>query len=354
MILTLYEPFRHWSETGSVYILSDPHFGDSDCKLMDPGWIEPEEQVSRINAMVMKNDTFVCLGDVGDASFVKQIKAGKKILLLGNHDKKKDYKGLFDEIYDGPLLIAEKILLSHEPVYGLPWCLNIHGHDHSNMESYKEGCKHLNLAANVCGYTPVSLGKLIKGGILSDVTSIHRITINDRVIEKKEKLKMKIRKSRCEDISEIMNIISIAKEYMIAHGNPTQWGADYPGEEVLKSDIMNNNSYVITDNERIVGIFTFIMGDEPTYQIIKNGEWHYDKVYGTIHRLASNGISKGVARACFEYCQNLIDYIRIDTHKDNISMQKAIENFGFRMCGNIYVEDGSERIAHDKIRGQVS
>lgn len=83
--------------------------------------------------------TFVCLGDVGDASFVKQIRARKKILLLGNHDKKKDYKRLFDEIYDGPLLIAKKILLSHEPIYGLPWCLNIHGHDHSNIEPYKEG-----------------------------------------------------------------------------------------------------------------------------------------------------------------------------------------------------------------------
>ena len=58
MILTLYEPFRHGSETGSVYILSDPHFGDSDCKLMDPVWIKPEEQVARINALVMKNDTF--------------------------------------------------------------------------------------------------------------------------------------------------------------------------------------------------------------------------------------------------------------------------------------------------------
>lgn len=23
--MTLYEPFRHWSETGSVYILSDPY-----------------------------------------------------------------------------------------------------------------------------------------------------------------------------------------------------------------------------------------------------------------------------------------------------------------------------------------
>lgn len=186
MILTLYEPFRQWSKNGSVYILSDLHFGDSDCKLMNPDWIEPEEQVDRINALVMKNDSFVCLGDVGDPSYVKQIRARKKILLLGNHDKKKDYKGLFDEIYEGPLLVAEKILLSHEPVHGLPWCLNIHGHDHNGIEPYKEDYKHLNLAANVCDYTPVSLGKLIKDGILSDIRSIHRMTI-DRATEKKEK-----------------------------------------------------------------------------------------------------------------------------------------------------------------------
>ncbi len=35
MIATLYEPFRHWSENGSVYILSDTHFGDADCKTID-------------------------------------------------------------------------------------------------------------------------------------------------------------------------------------------------------------------------------------------------------------------------------------------------------------------------------
>ena len=28
MILTLYKPFRHWSEGGSVYILSDLHFDE--------------------------------------------------------------------------------------------------------------------------------------------------------------------------------------------------------------------------------------------------------------------------------------------------------------------------------------
>ena len=186
MISTLYEPFRHWSESGSVYILSDLHFDDSDCKLMDSNWITPEEQLEIINKMVFKSDTFVCLGDVGDPKYVPMIKARKKILLLGNHDARGAYKGLFDEIYSGPLFISDKILLSHEPVYGLPWCLNIHGHDHSGMEAYREGCKHINLAANVCGYTPVNLGKLIKDGIISDIDSIHRQTI-DRAVEKKQK-----------------------------------------------------------------------------------------------------------------------------------------------------------------------
>lgn len=57
MIPTLYEPFRHWSDGGSVYILSDLHFDDEDCMFMSPDWITPEEQLSVINGIVMKNDT---------------------------------------------------------------------------------------------------------------------------------------------------------------------------------------------------------------------------------------------------------------------------------------------------------
>lgn len=178
MIPTLYEPFRHWSATGSVYILSDTHFDDVDCRLMAPDWITPQEQIDIINGLVKKNDTFVCLGDVGKADYIAKIKAGRKILLLGNHDSRGAYVKYFDEIYAGPLFVGEKILLSHEPVYGLPWCLNIHGHDHNCVEPYREDCKHLNLAANVCGYTPVSLGCLITEGILAVIPSLHRITID--------------------------------------------------------------------------------------------------------------------------------------------------------------------------------
>lgn len=183
MIKTLYEPFQHWSEGGSVYILSDLHLDDADCQYMNPGWITPHEQIAIINEKVMKNDTFICLGDVGKADYIKEIRAKKKILILGNHDKKNDYVPYFNEIYSGPLLIADKIILSHEPVYGLPWCLNIHGHDHNNVELYKEGCKHINLAANVCNYTPINLGKIIKEGVLADITSIHRMAIDGRLGE---------------------------------------------------------------------------------------------------------------------------------------------------------------------------
>ena len=186
MISTLYEPFRNWSENGSVYILSDMHFDDKDCKLMDPNWITPQEQIEIINRNIMKNDTFVCLGDVGRPQYLKELMVRKKILLLGNHDRRGEYHDYFDEIYAGPLFIAEKILLSHEPVYGLRWCLNIHGHDHNNIEAYKGGCKHLNLAANVCGYTPINLGKIIKSGILSDIDSIHRVTIDHAKAKKKD------------------------------------------------------------------------------------------------------------------------------------------------------------------------
>ena len=59
MIPALYKPFQHWSEGGSVYIISDLHFADNDCKLMDPNWVTPEEQLDIINKMIFKNDTLL-------------------------------------------------------------------------------------------------------------------------------------------------------------------------------------------------------------------------------------------------------------------------------------------------------
>ena len=223
MIKSLYDTFQRWSYDGSVYIISDLHFADNDCKLMDPGWPDPDKQVDLINSVAHKADTLICLGDVGDVSYVAKLKAGYKVLITGNHDagaskyqkvedcfdvsrlpdkeiaklKDKGYRivkspyldcayrtnNLFDEVFTGPLFISDKILLSHEPI-GLPFALNIHGHDHNNMEEYKDDCRYLNVAANVIGYKPISLDQVIRSGILKGVPTLHRMTI-DRASNKK-------------------------------------------------------------------------------------------------------------------------------------------------------------------------
>ena len=86
MLPQLYKTFQDWSAKGSVWVYSDPHFGDSDCKIMDPNWITPEEQVKKINDKVKKDDTLILLGDIGNLEYIKRIKAGYKILISGNHD----------------------------------------------------------------------------------------------------------------------------------------------------------------------------------------------------------------------------------------------------------------------------
>lgn len=172
MIQSLYKIFQPWSENGSVWIVSDTHFDDVDREAM--GYtISTEEHFQYIIETCHKNDTLIHLGDVGNKEYFKEIKS-HKVLILGNHDHNPGYyDGYFDEIYTGPLFIADKLLLSHEPI-NLPFCLNIHGHDHSDW--YKgENC--VNVAANVIGYKPVNLGKGIKNGILSNIDSIHRLAI---------------------------------------------------------------------------------------------------------------------------------------------------------------------------------
>lgn len=106
---------------------------------------------------------------------------------------------------------------------------------------------------------------------------------------------------------------------------------------VLEADILHGNNYVLVDGDIIVGTFSFIIGEEPTYQQIRNGNWNASRPYGTIHRLASNGKAKGIARACFDFCTAQTDYVRIDTHRDNLLMQSAIIKYGFKECGNIYI-----------------
>ena len=70
---------------------------------------------------------------------------------------------------------------------------------------------------------------------------------------------------------------------------------------------------------------------------------------GTLHRLASAGESKGIGKAVVEWCLEHCESLRADTHADNKIMQHLLEENGFTKCGIIHVEDGTPRIAYQKM-----
>lgn len=231
-IAGLYKIFDHWHAQGTMWIYSDPHFNDPDLK---KGIERPsaDELVQKINSKVGRKDTIVILGDICDIEYVKKIR-GYKVLIMGNHDSgrtnyerqwwkewfdkdkfQKDeallemqrmYPGcrytideeysfhspfeswvitadnmLFDEVYEGPVMIAEKLILSHEPV-DVPWAFNIHGHDHAG----KKRKNHLNVCSDVIGHVPVNMNQFMKSGALAHIDTIHRDTI-DKATERKRK-----------------------------------------------------------------------------------------------------------------------------------------------------------------------
>ena len=235
MIPGIYDCFKHWSNQGTVWIYSDPHFNDPEQRKMCSKWLDDEEQVKMINAKVGRKDTLIILGDVGDIEYVKKLR-GYKVLIAGNHDaglsnyKRQVYakqfdadkidkwealfamrklypdckytikrghqmkfpfeyweafadNQLFDEVYGGALFIGEKIVLSHEP-FDIKFALNIHGHDHAGKKNDKY---HLNVCSNVIGYTPINFNKLIKSGPTAHIESIHRVTIDKATKRKKER-----------------------------------------------------------------------------------------------------------------------------------------------------------------------
>jgi len=251
--LNLYPFVEKWLEKGqSIWLYSDPHFGDLEAYALRNNLItysdkdkyseqeliklfpniveecknQDELQIKNINSTVGKKGIFICLGDVGNIEYIKRIKAGYKILVMGNHDKgKTNYQRgnyvqcnfnsdtheleekyidnhLFDEVYDGKLQISKNIVLSHEPVKD-EFAFNIHGHDHNcklmkefiaegkvsnelyfNYQLYlikKSSLQNLNVCAEWINYKPVQLNSIIKSGILNTIQDIHRKAIDKQI-----------------------------------------------------------------------------------------------------------------------------------------------------------------------------
>lgn len=157
---------------------------------------------------------------------------------------------------------------------------------------------------------------------------------------------MEIRKTKIEEIDTLLEIYAKAREFMAQTGNASQWQKGYPTIEVLKQDIKEGHSYVCEENGEILATFKFFVGVEPTYNKIYEGEWLNNETYGVIHRIAVAVHNRGVASFCIKWCLKEMPNIKIDTHKNNLPMQKTILKNNFQYCGIIKKEDGTERLAY--------
>ena len=161
---------------------------------------------------------------------------------------------------------------------------------------------------------------------------------------------MTIRPTTYADIDALMAIFGYTRSQMAADGNPTQWGDSYPSREQLESDIQRGVSYVVEKDGKPCATFVFIIGNDPTYHYIEDGQWLDDTLpYGTIHRIASNGQLRGIFRHVLDWCSARCSNIRIDTHSDNKRMLHLIEQAQFTRCGIIYTRDNSPRIAYQRV-----
>ena len=235
MLPGIYDAFQHWGQQ-AVWIYSDPHFGDQDLECGIKNRPSDEEQIANINRHAGRRDTLIILGDVGDIECVRRLRAAHKVLIMGNHDsgatkykrekvemvfpivdftyeQVKDVANklypnwkvsitksnkitsngvielwvldadnmLFDEVYEGALIIGEKLILSHEPV-DIPWAHNIHGHDHAG----RVRVGHTNVCSDVIGYKPINFNQWLKEGHTARIQTIHRETI-DNATKRKQK-----------------------------------------------------------------------------------------------------------------------------------------------------------------------
>ncbi len=160
-----------------------------------------------------------------------------------------------------------------------------------------------------------------------------------------------IRHAVPEDFPAILAIYARARAFMKAHGNPRQWNDTWPPETLLREDIRLGRMYVAVAADEIAAVFVYIQGVDidPSYRLVENGAWGNPGEYGVVHRLAGSGNVRGVGEYCLNWAFAQCHHLRVDTHADNLPMQRLLGKLGFTQRGIIYVrEDHDPRLAYDK------
>jgi predicted acetyltransferase len=154
-----------------------------------------------------------------------------------------------------------------------------------------------------------------------------------------------IHKVSKDDLPKVMIITASAKKLLKSNGS-LQWQQGYPNEETFTNDIKNGNLYGLYEDNELRGYGAYIFGKDLNYVEIEGGKWEIpanDKDMA-IHRVAVDENCHGK-----KYGIKILEYgvkyarklgcltVKVDTHKNNIPMQKCISKSGFIYRGIIKI-----------------
>lgn len=163
---------------------------------------------------------------------------------------------------------------------------------------------------------------------------------------------MVIRYAGPDDINSILALRDAARLLMRASGNMHQWPDGTPSQSLFESDIAKGFCHIIEAHGLPTATFSLLPSPDPTYVKVFDGPgWRNPEGgYGVIHRLASDGTSRGIFNAVFDYAKNIYSDLRIDTHKDNSIMRHCLEKNGFAEVGTIFLKNQEPRLAYQWLR----
>ena len=160
---------------------------------------------------------------------------------------------------------------------------------------------------------------------------------------------LSIRQARIADLNTIESIYDNARCFMRQTGNMHQWVNGYPSRAIITADLDAGHLFVCEEDSTILGVFCFFIGCDPTYERIYDGAWLREGESGVIHRIAVAEQGKGTIDVCINECFHRRPNLRIDTHRDNLPMQRMLARNGLTHCGEITLLSGAKRNAYEKM-----
>lgn len=157
-----------------------------------------------------------------------------------------------------------------------------------------------------------------------------------------------IRAAIINDLEVIASLAKIVRSDMVSKGL-NQWVGDYPNIDNFRSDLDKGGLFVLVEADKIVGSCSILKENDIAYkEVVWNG-----KSALVIHRIlidpAYQGKGFGKEMVNFAYKKVLnegYDSLKIDTHPDNIKMQKMLKGLSFEFRGYLA---SINRLAYEKL-----